>query len=260
MNPLKIGVFGPSGRMGKDIVNQISSYNSLKLTYLCEKKGHNSIGKRMSGIVVEDDIKKLVSSSDVIIDFTVPSATLNLMKIMKLIKKKTALVTGTTGFSKSEEKKFNSLSSGMTILRSFNMSVGVSLLKNIVKFTSKNIGDSSDIEIVEIHHNQKRDTPSGTSLSLANSITEGNKDIKKHSYREKNANKARGKKEIGFASIRGGDVIGEHSVFFFLDGERLEFKHIASDRKVFSIGAIKAARWVFKKKPGLYTIMDMICN
>ncbi len=260
MNSLKIGVFGPGGRMGMDIVKQLKGFNSLKLNFLCEKKGHDIVGKKISGIVVEDDVKKLVSSSEVIIDFTVPSATLNLMKIMNEIRKKPALVTGTTGFSKYEEKKFNSLSDGMTILRSFNMSFGVNLLKKIVKVTSKNIGHASDIEIVEIHHNQKRDTPSGTSLSLASSVTEGNKKIKRHLYREKNANKAREKNEIGFASIRGGDVVGEHSVYFFLDGERLELKHIASDRKVFSIGAIKAAKWLYNKKPGLYTIMDMVKN
>ena len=101
-------------------------------------------------------------------------------------------------------------------------------------------------------------TYSGTSLSLAESVTLGNKDISKLVYRERNTDKARGKNEIGFASIRGGDVVGEHSVYFFLDGERLELKHIASDRKIFSIGAIEAAKWVFKRKPGLYTIMDMV--
>ena len=116
----------------------------------------------------------------------------------------------------------------------------------------------SDIEIVEIHHKNKKDIPSGTSISLAQSIREGNEKINKFIYREENNNRLRKKNEIGFASIRGGDVIGEHSVYFFLDGERLELKHVASSRKIFSVEKKKSASWLFKKKPGLYTIMDMI--
>ena len=258
MSFIKIGIFGPGGRMGQDVVKQLKFFKALKISYLCEKKGHKMVGKKISEFLIEDDLEKLVKNSDVIIDFTIPSATLKLLQKIHLLKKKVALVTGTTGYSRTEEKKFNSLVKGKTILRSFNMSIGVNLLKNIVEITTRNIGFNSDVEIVETHHNKKRDIPSGTSLSLAESVTLGNKDISKLVYRERNTDKARGKNEIGFASIRGGDVVGEHSVYFFLDGERLELKHIASDRKIFSIGAIEAAKWVFKRKPGLYTIMDMV--
>ncbi len=244
--------------MGQDVVKQLKLFKALKISYLCEKKGHNMVGNKISEFLIEDDLGKLVKNSDVIIDFTVPSATLKLLQKIHLLKKKVALVTGTTGYSRTEEKKFNSLVKGKTILRSFNMSIGVNLLKNIVEITTRNIGFNSDVEIVETHHNKKRDIPSGTSLSLAESVKLGNKNISKLVYRERNTNKARGKNEIGFASIRGGDVVGEHSVYFFLDGERLELKHIASDRKIFSIGAIEAAKWLFKRKPGLYTIMDMV--
>ncbi len=260
MKKINIGIFGPFGRMGKDIIEQIVNFDSLNLSFLCEKKNHRSIGKKIRDIFVRDSIKDLINASDVIIDFTTPSATLELLKIMNNQKAKACLVTGTTGYSKVEEKKFHSLLYGRTILRSFNMSIGINLLKNLLKISSKNIGNESEIEIVEVHHNKKRDIPSGTALSLAQSINEGTNKLKKFKYREENKNRIRGKNEIGFASIRGGDVIGEHSVYFFLDGERIELKHIASSRSIFSIGALEAAKWLYKKKPGLYTTMDMVKN
>ena len=244
--------------MGSDLLEQIKNFNSLELKVLCEKEKHKDVGKTVSGIVVGDDINNLIKSSDVIIDFTIPAATINLLKVMHDLKTKTALVTGTTGYTKTEEKKFQGLVNGRKVLRSFNMSIGINLMKNLIKAASKNISSQSDIEIVEIHHNKKKDIPSGTAISLAKSVQEGFKGIAKFSYREENKNKARGKNEIGFASIRGGDVIGEHTVYFFLNGERIELKHIASSRKIFSVGALKAASWLHQKKAGLYTISDML--
>ena len=258
MKKIKIGIFGPSGRMGNDLIEQIKSFKSLEISVLCEKKKHKDVGKRVSGIVIGDDINNLIKFSDVIIDFTIPSATINLLKVMNDLKTKAALVTGTTGYTKIEEKKFQRLINGRKVLRSFNMSIGINLMKNLIKAASKNIYSQSDIEISEIHHNKKKDIPSGTAISLAKSVQEGIKRGAKFSYREENKNKARGKNEIGFASIRGGDVIGEHTVYFFLNGERIELKHIASSRKIFSVGALKAACWLHQKKGGLYAISDML--
>ena len=258
MKKIKIGIFGPGGRMGSDLTEQIENFNSLELSVLCEKGKHKDVGKTVSGIVIGDDINNLIKCSDVIIDFTIPAATINLLNVMHDLKTKTALVTGTTGYTKTEEKKFQGLVNGRKVLRSFNMSIGKNLMKNLIKAASKNISSQSDIEIVEIHHNKKKDIPSGTAISLAKSVQEGFKEIAKFSYREENKNKARGKNEIGFASIRGGDVIGEHTVYFFLNGERIELKHIASSRKIFSVGALKAASWLHQKKAGLYTISDML--
>ena len=244
--------------MGSDLLEQIENYSSLELSVLCEKGKHKDVGKTVSGVVIGDDINNLIKCSDVIIDFTIPSATINLLEVMHDLKTKTALVTGTTGYTKTEEKKFQKLVNGRKVLRSFNMSIGINLMKNLIKAASKNISSQSDIEIVEIHHNKKKDIPSGTAISLAKSVQEGFKGIAKFSYREENKNKARGKNEIGFASIRGGDVIGEHTVYFFLNGERIELKHMASSRKIFSVGALKAASWLHQKKAGLYTISDML--
>ena len=258
MKKIKIGIFGPGGRMGKDIIQQIKKFDLLELTALCENSGHPLVGKRISNITVTDNINDLIANSKVIIDFTTPSGTIELLKNMKDEDSNVAIITGTTGYSHDEEKRFSSLIQGKTILRSFNMSIGISLLKNIVKLASKTVGELSDVEITEIHHNKKKDIPSGTAISLAESVNEGNCKLSDFSYREKNNNKLRNKNEIGFSSIRGGDIVGEHTVFFFLDGERLELKHVASNRSVFSIGALNAACWIFKKKPGLYSIMDMI--
>ena len=244
--------------MGSDLLEQIKNFNSLELAVLCEKEKHKDVGKTVSGLMIGDDINNLIKFSDVIIDFTIPSATINLLEVMHDLKTKTALVTGTTGYTKTEEKKFQGLVNGRKVLRSFNMSIGINLMKNLIKAASKNISSQSDIEIIEIHHNKKKDIPSGTAISLAKSVQEGFKGIAKFSYREENKNKARGKNEIGFASIRGGDVIGEHTVYFFLNGERIELKHIASSRKIFSVGALKAASWLHQKKAGLYTISDML--
>ena len=156
MKKIKIGIFGPGGRMGSDLLEQIENFNSLELAVLCEKEKHKDVGKTVSGIVIGDDINNLIKSSDVIIDFTIPAATINLLKVMHDLKTKTALVTGTTGYTKTEEKKFQGLVNGRKVLRSFNMSIGINLMKNLIKAASKNISSQSDIEIVEIHHNKKK--------------------------------------------------------------------------------------------------------
>ena len=258
MKKIRIGILGPDGRMGKDLLNQIKNFKQLELSSLCEKKGHKLIGQKISEVIVEDNITNFLSKSDVIIDFTSPAATIKLLEIMNRLKTETPLVSGTTGYSTSEEKKFQLLVKGKRVLRSFNMSIGINILKNLVKLVSRNAGSQADIEIVEIHHNQKKDIPSGTSLALAHSINEGDNKFKNFAFREKNNDRIREKYEIGFASIRGGDVIGEHTVYFFLDGERLELKHTASSRNIFSNGALLAAKWIHGKKPGLYSIADMI--
>ena len=258
MKKIKIGIFGPKGRMGESILKQMDNFAELQLSSLCENKKHSVVGKELEGMVVHSNLKKLVDESDVIIDFTIPEATINLLEELKKSKKKTAVVTGTTGFTKNQEKKFLKLCNGLKILQSFNMSLGINILKELVKKTAKNISEESDIEISEIHHNMKRDVPSGTALTLADSITEGAKAKKKNMYRLQSANLLRKKNEIGFSSIRGGDVVGEHSVYFFMDGERIELTHRAVDRKIFSNGALKAAIWIFNKKPGMYSLTDML--
>ena len=123
---------------------------------------------------------------------------------------------------------------------------------------ARNLNDLADIEIVEFHHNKKKDIPSGTALTLGHSIREGSEKVKGFEFRKMNNNKVRSKNKIGFSSVRGGNVIGKHSVYFFLDGETIELTHTASDRKVFSEGALRAAKWIVKQKSGLYSTLDML--
>ena len=159
MQKIKLGIFGPSGRMGADILNQISKFNHFTLVSLCEKQGHPNINKTFNNVKITSDTESLVSLSDVIIDFTSPKASLELLEKIKKIDKSTALVSGTTGYNKKEEDKFLKLSKELTILRSFNMSIGVNLLKTLVNISSKNLSDISDIEILEYHHNKKEMFP-----------------------------------------------------------------------------------------------------
>ena len=258
MKKIKLGIYGPSGRMGQDILKQLNSFNDFDLVALCEKKDHRNINKVINSVKINSDIKSLINLSDVIIDFTSPKASLNLLESIKKNNNSTAIVSGTTGYSKIEDEKFLKLSKNLIVLRSFNMSIGVNLLKTLVSTSSKNLSNISDIEILEFHHNKKRDIPSGTAITLFDSIKEGNNHIKKSVFRTQTADRVRKSNEVGFSSIRGGNVVGEHTVFFFMDGERIELTHKADDRKIFSVGALKAAKWVYKKKPGLYTMLDMI--
>ena len=258
MNKIKIGILGSDGRMGRDIVSQIGKFKKLELSNLCEEKGHRNLGKSVNGVLIRDDLEILVKESDVIIDFTCPSSTLKLLRGIDKYKSNVSVVTGTTGYKSKEERNFQELITGKRVLRAFNMSFGINLLGNLVENAAKNLTENSDVEISETHHNKKKDLPSGTALMLAEFIGKGNKKFKKIKYREKGHNNVRKKFEIGFSSIRGGDVIGEHTVFFFLEGERMEFTHKADSRNIFSVGALRAAEWIYGKKPGLYSMIDMI--
>ena len=258
MKKINIGIYGSEGRMGKDIISRARELKEIEVAFLCEHSGHRSIGKKNSGLVVSSNIKELINCSDVIIDFTNSKGTLNLLNSIRKSKHKPAVVSGTTGFSKAQESKFLELKKGLKVLRSFNMSLGINLMKSIIKTCSKNLVDLADIEIVEIHHNRKKDIPSGTAITLGESIKEGNQKSKRFTFREKNNDRVRLKNEIGFSSIRGGDIVGEHSVYFFMDGETIKLTHIANNRKVFSEGALRAALWIAKQKTGFYSTSDML--
>ena len=258
MNKVKLGIFGPSGKMGQNIISQLEKFdNDLLLSSLCEQKNHEAIGKKIRGITVLDCLETFISNCEVIIDFSSPDATLALME--KLDDKKASLVTGTTGFSVQQLETFYKLSNGLTLLQSFNMSMGVNILLDIVEKVSSKIPEV-DIEISEVHHKYKKDAPSGTAISIGESVKKGRKKFEETSYvyRGVEQNKVRNKGDIGFTSLRGGDVIGEHSVFYFMNGEQIEIKHKATNRKIFSLGALHAAVWIRNKGPGLYSMKDVL--
>ena len=259
MRKVNIGIIGPTGRMGSSIIRESKFFPNISISSLCEQKTHSMIGQKIGGVLVTDDVSLCIKNSDIIIDFSSPEATLGIMK--KLRNSTTGLVIGTTGFTDSQEGEFKKLANGLKILRSSNMSIGVNLALNLTSLIASKLPNETNIEILDIHHNQKLDSPSGTSLSLGEEIRNVNKRRKLETdftFRGLDLKRKRKDSQIGFSSIRGGDVIGEHTIYFMLDGERIELTHRASDRKIFSRGSLLAAEWLFKKKKGLYSIRDMI--
>lgn len=259
MEITKIGIMGPSGRMGKSLITVSKEFKNLQVVSFCDHKDSDSVGKIIDGIEVLSDLESFLKDVEIVIDFTTPNATLELLKKLSY-NKLVGLVTGTTGYDANQINQFNSYSKGLKILRASNMSYGINLLQKICEELSSKIDDDTDIEIIETHHKHKLDAPSGTALSIGNAIKKGRDKIKKSKfvYRGINFNKKREEGDIGFSAIRGGDIIGDHSVHFFLNGERLEISHKATDRKVFSIGALRAAVWLKKQEPGLYNLVDMV--
>ena len=261
MKQIKVGILGPTGRMGKSLLSEKELFPYVKITELCESKNHKDIGKVISGIKLTGNINNLISNSQVIIDFSVPKATLSLVRALK-DNSEVCLITGTTGFSEIQLKEFKKLSKGLRIMQSYNMSIGVNLLLSSVEFFSEKLGKGVDIEIIETHHKYKKDAPSGTALSIGEAVKRGRNSYEKNKfvYRGLEFNKEREDGEIGFSSIRGGDVVGEHTTHFIMNGERIEITHKASKREIFSRGALQAVDWIIKQKPGLYNLQDMLTS
>ncbi len=254
---VKLIVCGAKGKMGSAIASLAMEDPGIELIGLIEKKGHSSIGRTMGGLTIQDDLKKVISLTDVIVDFTEPTSSVNHIKVAKEYRK--SIVIGTTGLSSSEKRVIKECSEEIACVLSPNMSVGVNVLFSLVQYLSRLIPDS-DIEIVEAHHNKKKDAPSGTALRIAEIIAEALKrDLNKEAiYGRKGKIGPRKKQEIGIHAVRAGTIVGEHRVLFGLPAERIEITHIAENRNVFAIGAILATKWVVGKKPGLYNMKDVL--
>ncbi len=257
---IKIIVCGASGRMGARILELGSKDSKFSLVGGIESTNHPQLGKKIldGKLMVQGDLNLFKDKAEVLIDFTSPEATLHhLETIQNWNGMKT--VIGTTGFSSTQKEKIQELSKKMAILLSPNMSVGVNLLLDLARQAAKTI-PGYDIEIIETHHNQKKDAPSGTAIALASEITDELKRNPKSDWiygREGNVG-ARKPKEIGIHAIRGGDVVGDHTVVFAGQGERIELTHKASSRDAFALGALRAAEWISNKKSGLYSMKDVL--
>ena len=240
---IRIAITGYRGRMGQSLIQAAKLNNDIEIGCLLEK---------------EDNVEQKLNDFDVLIDFTLPKATLNYLKICKEAGKK--MVIGTTGFNNKEFMLIDKAASDIAIVFAPNMSVGVNLTLNLLKTATKVLGDDADIEILEAHHRNKIDAPSGTALKMGEVIANTlGKDLQDCAVYERNTiNKVRDKKSIGFSTIRGGDIVGEHSVSFFMDGERVEIKHSATSRMNFANGAIKAVKWLTNIKAGLYSMEDVL--
>ena len=255
MKKINLGITGCMGRMGQQLIKSSKANHNFKLSTLTENK---LINKKINGIKPELNTENAFKKTDVIIDFTIPNCTLEMLKIAVKLKKR--VVIGTTGFTKREEKLIKKYSKKIPILKAGNMSLGVNLLMYLTEIASKSLNNSYLTKVFEVHHKHKKDYPSGTALMLGRGIADGkNKDFNKL-IGKKFLNKKSfpyGKK-INFNSIRKGEIIGEHEVKFSSGKEIISLNHEAFDRALYSDGALTAAKWLFSKKPGLYSMRDLL--
>jgi len=266
MSDMRLIVAGASGRMGRTLVQAIAATDGVTLAGAVEAAGAPAIGRdagelaglARNGIPVVAEVAPLLASADGLIDFTVPAAT---AAFAKLIAGKTLVhVIGTTGLSREDEAVIAAEARSATVVKSGNMSLGVNLLAALVRRVAKALDAEFDIEILEMHHNRKIDAPSGTALMLGQAAAEGRGlDLAQHSVQTRSGHTgARRGGDIGFAALRGGTVVGDHSVIFAGPAERIELTHKAEDRMIFARGALKAALWARGRPPGLYSLADVL--
>ena len=255
MKKINLAISGCLGRMGQQLIKSSKSNKNFKLVALTENKPLN---KKISGIKIELNTVQAFKNTDVIIDFTVPKCTLEILKIASKQKKK--VVIGTTGFTQKEEDLIKKYSKKISILKAGNMSMGVNLLMYLTEIASKSLNDDYLSKVLEVHHKHKRDYPSGTALMLGKGISDGKNKHFNNLIGNKFLNKKSfpyGKK-INFNSIRKGEIIGEHEVLFSNGKEIIKLNHEAFDRALYSDGALTAAKWLTNKKPGLYSMRDLL--
>ena len=255
MKKINLAITGCMGRMGQQLIKSSKSNNNFKLVSLTE---NIKINKKFNGIKPEPNTEIAFEKTDIIIDFTIPKCTIEVLKIASKLKKR--VVIGTTGFTQKEDKIVKNYSKKIPILKAGNMSLGVNLLMYLTEIASKSLDDNYLSKIFEIHHKHKKDYPSGTALMLGKGIANGkNKDllnlIGKKFLNKKNFPYG---KKINFNSIRKGEIIGEHEVKFSSGKEIITLNHEAFYRTLYSDGALTAAKWLMKKKPGLYSMRDLL--
>ncbi|CAM2742721.1 4-hydroxy-tetrahydrodipicolinate reductase [Glaesserella parasuis] len=263
---LKIGVVGAGGRMGRQLIQAVNNAEGVELGAAFERKGSSLVGADAGelagighlGVTVTDDLASQVNHFDLLIDFTRPEGTLEHIAFCVAHNKK--MVIGTTGFDDAGKQAIKSASEKISIVFASNYSVGVNLVFKLLEKAAKVMGDYCDIEVIEAHHRHKVDAPSGTALSMGEHIAKTlGRDLKTHGvFAREGITGERKRDEIGFATIRAGDVVGEHSVWFADEGERVEIAHKASSRMTFANGAVRAAKWLQTKQNGLFDMTDVL--
>ena len=255
MKKINLAISGCLGRMGQQLIKSSKANKNFKLVTLTENK---PINKKIAGINLDLNTELAFKKSDMIVDFTVPKCTLDILKIASRLKKR--VVIGTTGFTQKEENIIKKYSKKIPILKAGNMSLGVNLLMYLTEIASGSLGDNYLSKIFEVHHKHKKDYPSGTALMLGEGVANGKNKNLYNLIGKKFLNKKSfpyGKK-INFNSIRKGEIIGEHEVTFSSGKERIKLNHEAFDRTLYSDGALTAAKWLTNKKPGLYSMRDLL--
>jgi 4-hydroxy-tetrahydrodipicolinate reductase len=261
-----IVITGVSGRMGQMLVRTVMASDKVRLVGAIERVGHDWLGRDIGeamggnslGITVESDPLESFARAHAVIDFTAPQATLGFAALAA--QARLVHVIGTTGMSDDEIAALEPASRHAVIVRAGNMSLGVNLLTQLTRKVAEALDDDYDIEVIEAHHNQKVDAPSGTALMLGQAAAKG-RGVTLDDVADRGRDGLTGKRkkgDIGFTAIRGGDIVGEHDVMFAAAGERIILRHIATDRTVFARGALKAALWGQDKSPGQYDMIDVL--
>lgn len=266
MSDMKIAVLGAAGRMGQALSRSVAATEGCVLAGGVEAKGSPAVGRDLGkmaglgtlGIPITDDPLPVFASVDGVLDFTTPKATVSFVTLSA--QARIVHVIGTTGLDADDQAKIEAAARHASIVKAGNMSLGVNLLAGLTIKVARALGPEFDIEIMELHHRHKRDAPSGTALMLGEAAAAGRGILlNSHSVRARDGEVgARRDGDIGFAVLRGGDVVGEHRVIFAGEGERIELVHVATDRGIFARGAVRAALWARGQGPGLYSMADVI--
>ncbi|MCY3955024.1 MAG: 4-hydroxy-tetrahydrodipicolinate reductase [Nitrospira sp.] len=265
-SPINVTVTGAAGRMGKRLVALVHESARLRLAGATEAPGHPALGKDAGEVAgcgslsvsLTDDLALALPLSDVVIDFTAPAATLH--HVEQAVQHKRAMVIGTTGLSPDEMNQFRRHAGSIPCVQAPNMSVGITVLLQMIGKVAQALGDDYDLEIIDAHHNKKKDAPSGTALKLAEVLAAAKDwDLQEAGvYSRHGLVGERTKHEIGIQSVRAGDIVGDHTVLYAGPGERIEITHRAHNRDPFAHGALRAAEWVVHQPPGLYGMTDVL--
>lgn len=262
----RIGITGAAGRMGRTLIEAISQVEGLVLAAAIERPDSTLIGadagelagQGKNGVVVANSLASVIEGIDVLIDFSVPAATM--ANLAQCVERRVAMVIGTTGFTPEQQRVIEQAARGTPVCKASNFSTGVNLCFKLLDMAARVLGDDVDIEIYEAHHRHKIDAPSGTALSMGHVVANAlGRDLDKVAvYGREGQTGARARDTIGFATVRAGDIVGDHTVTFAADGERVEITHKASSRMSFARGAVRAAGWLVGQEPGLYDMQDVL--
>ena len=262
----RIAVMGAAGRMGKTLIEAVQLVDGASLSAAIDRADSSLVGVDVGelvaqgkiGVNLSGDLSAVLDQFDVLIDFTHPSVTLKNLEICRQAGK--SMVIGTTGFSPDEKQLLAEAGKQISIVFAANFSVGVNLCLKLLDTAARVLGDDVDIEIIEAHHRHKVDAPSGTALRMGEVVANAlGRDLQKVAvYGREGQTGARERESIGFSTVRAGDVVGDHTVLFAADGERVEITHKASSRMTFAKGAVRAAQWLQNRQPGLYDMQDVL--
>ncbi len=263
---IRVAIVGAGGRMGKTLIQAVHEAEGVQLGAATERPGSSLIGADAGevagvgrlGVIISDNLDKVCDAFDVVIDFTAPSATLAHLDQCRRASKR--IVIGTTGMNEVQKEQIRQAAQQIGVVFAPNMSVGVNLCFKLLDLAARVMGEEADIEIIEAHHRHKVDAPSGTALRMGEVVANalGRNLAECAVYGREGHTGERDRKSIGFETIRAGDVVGEHSVWFAVPGERVEIVHKASSRMTFANGAVRAARWVCERQAGLYDMQDVL--